>query len=464
MPSLRRIRGSTTGLFKNCLKTVPVPVFVCVLILTVVVMVDLEVRKLSNRVDESSESGGVPTDVKEDRGNLKAAEARIDAALAEVPGVAARAEPPLPGYPQQPARAAEPLLSPSGPDQHSANGEDISEGEVEALAQILDMRIAQASGGVIGTRNCSTLAAMNNTRGTCIDTTCQHRFHPSAKTRIRQLLTPRFRVTSQQLDLINALAKGVVPKKYMFVTAASSNHYNESQALVHNMRQFIFNKLPPSSYSFLYYDLGLKPWERRRVEKNCNCTVVSINKKAFPKHTHHLMCYAWKPFIIKALLPKTEVLVYMDTSVRFRNMDLQDFFDTARRWGAQFLASMDSIPNHTVQSMFDFYQNPACLFWPFPELLAGFSVFHNEPFMTRVVLDPWVSCAYNEKCMCPVDPHAFRNCPHVERRVGMCHRFDLSSLTLQMAKLYGNKFGHLVIQDKNRPKIVRNDRMDFFTD
>lgn len=341
---------------------------------------------------------------------------------------------------------------------------DISKGEVDALAQVLEMRISQASGGVIGKRSCSALNAMNNTRGTCIDTTCNHRFHPSAQTRIRQLLDPRFRQTPQQLEMINALAKDVVPKKYLFVTAASSNHYNESQALVFNMRKYVFNKLHPDSYSFLYFDLGLKPIERRRVEKNCNCTVMNMILKTFPKHTRHLMCYAWKPFIIKALLPKTQVLVYMDTSVRFKDMDLGAFFDAARRWGAQFLASRDSIPNHTVQSMFDFYQEPACLFWPFPELLAGFSVFHNEPFMTKVVLDPWVGCAFDATCMCPVDPHAFRICPHRERRVGDCHRFDLSSLTLQMAKLYGDKFGHLVLQDRTRPVILRDDRMSFFTD
>ncbi|XP_076461069.1 uncharacterized protein LOC143293743 [Babylonia areolata] len=306
---------------------------------------------------------------------------------------------------------------------------------------------------------------MNNTRGACVDTSCPHRFPSSVKARVRQLLAPRFRLTPEQLDMVSELAKGVVPKKYIFVTAASSNHYNESQALVFNLKHFVFNKLPKDSYSFLYFDLGLKPVERRRVEKNCGCTVMSMNLKAFPKHTWKLMCYAWKPFIIRALLPKTDVLVYMDASVRFRaDLDLDAFFATARRRGAQFLASLDSIPNHTVMSTFRFYQEPPCLFWPFPELLAGFSVFHNEPFMTRVVVDPWVSCAFNMTCMCPVDPHAFRLCPHTERRVGVCHRFDLSSLTLQMASLYGAKFGQLVIQDRTRPRIRRDDRMGYFTD
>ena len=327
------------------------------------------------------------------------------------------------------------------------------------------MRIAQASGGVIGQRNCSTLAATNNVRGTCIDTSCPRQFHPSAQARVRQLLIPRLQLTAQQRDAVSAVAEDVQRKKYIFVTAASSNHYNESQALVYSLRKYVFSKLHPDSYSFYYFDLGLKPAERRRVVKNCHCTVKSMAFQQFPPHVRKLMCYAWKPIIIKALLQKAEeVLVYMDVSVRFRDMDLGLFFSAARRWGAQFLHGGDSIPNHTAEPMFAFYGDVPCMYWAFPELLAGFSVFHNEPFMTKVVLDPWVGCALNASCMCPVDPQAARICPHTERRVGQCHRFDLSSLTVQMAKLYGDKFGHLVLQTNNPPKIVRDDRMGYFTD
>ena len=355
-----------------------------------------------------------------------------------------------------------PAQHPVAPTQISK--ETFSDGEIAALTQVLEMRIAQADGGVIGQRNCSTLAAMNNVRGTCIDTSCPRHFSSSPETRIRQLLTPRLQPTAQQRDSISAIAKDVDRKKYIFVTAASSNHYNESQALVYSLRKFIFNKLHPDSYSFYYFDLGLKPVERRRVVKNCNCKVKSMAFELFPAHVRKLMCYAWKPIIISALLPKAEVLVYMDVSIRFRDMDLDLFFSTARQWGAQFLHGGDSIPNHTVESMFTFYGDLPCMYWAFPELQPGFSVFHNEPFMIRVALDPWLGCALNVSCMCPVDPHATRICPHTERRVGQCHRFDLSSLTIQMAKLYGAKFGHLVLRTNNPPKIARDDRMGFFTD
>lgn len=84
--------------------------------------------------------------------------------------------------------------------------------------------------------------------------------------------------------------------------------------------------------------------------------------------------------------------------------------------------------------------------------------------LIQIILDPWVACALNKSCMCPVDPSSVRFCPHKERRSGQCHRFDLSSLTIQFAKLYGDKFGHLVMKSNDVPKILRDDVMDFFKD
>lgn len=79
----------------------------------------------------------------------------------------------------------------------------------------------------------------------------------------------------------------------------------------------------------------------------------------------------------------------MDTSVRFKDMNLDRFFAAVRLWGAQFIHNPDSIPNHTLESMFKFYGDSSCLYAPFPELLAGFSVFYNEHFMNKVRQENW---------------------------------------------------------------------------
>ncbi|KAK7109293.1 uncharacterized protein [Littorina saxatilis] len=454
--------------------TVRLPVLLCVLVVVLVLVVNTQLNHLHNTAVSPVHQPpliGHPAGQHAADGSVEEVGAPIlepvvaGTGLVKDPGVARGSGRESPATQAGPVETGREIKT--KPGQSAPGTPGISEAEIAAYTQVLEMRMEAAGRdhGVVGTRHCSVLAAVNNTRGTCIDTSCPTAFHTSPKQRVRQLVAPKhMQVTADQLRQVLDIGRDVESKRYIFITAASSNHYNESQALVYNMRKYILPKLHPDSYSFLYYDLGLKPTERRRVEKNCNCSVRSMPISVLPPHARHLMCYAWKPAIIKALLHKAEVLVYMDVSIRFRDMDLDAFWAGARRWGAQFLNSQDSIPNHTVQPTFAFYGDPACLYWPYPELLAGFSVFHNEPFMQRVVIDPWLACAFNATCMCPVNPHQYRICAHTERRVGQCHRFDLSSLTLQMAKLYGDTFGHLVLRTNHPPKVARNDRMGFFTD
>jgi hypothetical protein len=226
--------------------------------------------------------------------------------------------------------------------------------EVEQLTQILERRLAEGqqerSAFLNNLKNCSSRYAVENVRRVCHDTNCSRQVPASPTERVRWLLGPKHQLTSQQASSFDSLARGVPSKKYIFVTAASSNHYEESQALVLNLRHNLLPKLRNTSFTFLYYDLGLSALQRRRVEKNCNCTVMSFNKTLLPPHARHLMCYAWKPALLQALVGRAEVVVYLDTSIRFQpDMDVQRFLDTVTQRGLQTLPNGDAIPNHTVQ-------------------------------------------------------------------------------------------------------------------
>ncbi|XP_025077434.1 uncharacterized protein LOC112554065 isoform X1 [Pomacea canaliculata] len=341
--------------------------------------------------------------------------------------------------------------------------QDYTEREIAVLAQVLEMRLRDATvkREIIPNITCEV---ETNVRNPCVHTNCSDSIPESAEDRVRQLLLPQLRLSLHTQDVLRSMAEDVLETKYIFVTAASSDHYGESQALIYNLRHFVFNKLNPTDHAFYYFDIGLSPSERSKVEKNCNCTVKSFPFSSFPPHIKTLKCYGWKPIIIKAMVVKAEVLVYMDTSVRFRNMDFELFFDRVRRRGGQFLHNMDSIPNHTLRTMFHFYGEEECTFTQFPEILAGFSAVHNEPFMNQVVLEPWVACALDRLCMCPVEPVKVLYCPHEKRKWGQCHRFDLSSLTLQMAKLLGEKFAYVVINSTTEPLIERGSSMKLFDD
>lgn len=148
---------------------------------------------------------------------------------------------------------------------------------------------------------------------------------------------------------------------------------------------------------------------------------------------------------VQALLPKTKLLIYMDSSVRFlENATVSWLFQRAVERGLQFLRNPQSVFLHTVDATFNYYGDQACQYQPFPEILAGFGVYHNEDFVRRAVVAPWASCALVPECMCPVDPGKYINCNNKRRVNNVCHRFDLSSLTIQLAKLYQDKLGYIV--------------------
>lgn len=167
-------------------------------------------------------------------------------------------------------------------------------------------------------------------------------------------------------------------------------------------------------------------------------------------------------FKLQALLPKSEFLVYMDSSVRFLpGANLTDLFQRARERGMQFLRNPQSIFLHTVDATFHYYGDVSCQYQPYPEILAGFGVYHNEPFVRRAIVEPWAACAIVKECMCPVDPQKFINCNNGKRVNNVCHRFDLSSLTIMLAKLYGEKLGGVVFPPRKFIAIMR-DKLKYF--
>ena len=61
-------------------------------------------------------------------------------------------------------------------------------------------------------------------------------------------------------------------KKYIFIMACSSNHFDESQTAIRQLHEVVFPHL--SNYSFIYYDMGLLESQRQLVSesfKKCSC-------------------------------------------------------------------------------------------------------------------------------------------------------------------------------------------------
>ncbi|KAK7483720.1 hypothetical protein BaRGS_00025041 [Batillaria attramentaria] len=273
----------------------------------------------------------------------------------------------------------------------------------------------------------------------CKEPECRQ-FDPSPVVRLRQILATRSETIRPYLDAMAESAQIVAPHKYIFVTAVSAGFYLNLQAFVQNIASDVFPRL--SNYTLVVYDIGLNKEQRKTTEKNCNCTVLDFPFRKLPRFVKTLRCYTWKPPIVRTLIDKADIVVWMDSSVRWsKTAPFGAIFSRATERGLQLAIDQSgSIAVRTGREMFEFYGDDPCQYEPHGEVYGTYGIFHNEPFVVKAVLDPWVSCAFDQNCMCFRGSTGMLGCVHrLPRRRNACHRFDQSSLGIIVSKLYNNR-------------------------
>ncbi|RUS78724.1 hypothetical protein EGW08_013511 [Elysia chlorotica] len=239
----------------------------------------------------------------------------------------------------------------------------------------------------------------------------------------------------------------------IIVSAISSNHYLEGQAMLYNLHHNLFPHL--TNFTFVYYNLGLTPAQRRYLANICRCVMIDFPFEMFPDFVSALKCYTWKPLIVNAAIQRAELVFWVDASIRFHPdpRRLLALLDRGRERGVQVGWSRTTISKTTLQSMFHFFGDEACAYVPYNQGLSGVAIFHNEQLIRRVVLEPWAACALSDQCMCPqsgVDLFQVRISCHEnvgENFYGVCHRFDQSALSILLTKLYQENVNHVMLQD-----------------
>ncbi|XP_046342316.2 uncharacterized protein LOC124123093 [Haliotis rufescens] len=230
---------------------------------------------------------------------------------------------------------------------------------------------------------------------------------------------------------------GDIPRGYRitFITAGSSDHYMESQALIKNLHLTVFPRL--QNYTFFYYDIGLDPVEREQLQRLCLCEVKQYPLEKLPERLSFIRGFTWKPIIINAHLSSTDYIVWVDSSVRFRTGQLNPMFAAARARGLAFSpVNKYALAEHTSRDMFHYFGDSACQFSRYNEAEAGFQVLHNDPFIRKFLLKVWTACALDPLCMCTDQSEAQFHCDSKIRRYSKCHRFDQSAYSLILAKLF----------------------------
>lgn len=274
--------------------------------------------------------------------------------------------------------------------------------------------------------------------------------------RLNDVITsPKLTLSQQQRDAILSLAESIPESDVIFLSASSSNHYNEMQAMFHNLHTVVYPLMP--NVTVVLFDIGLTAEERKKTEQHCRCHVVRFPAEKFPPHMKDNHCYSWKPVIVRATMEKArQILVYQDASIRW-DQQMLTVMNRTRKFGLQFHRNdyLSRISLHTLKQTFDYFGEEPCAFSPFPELEANNGLYRRDGFIVRALLEPWARCALEAGCMCPVAPNSVLSCskPVAEHR---CHRFDQSVLGMITAKLF-NKDMHRVFAPASSYLDIRRD-------
>lgn len=98
----------------------------------------------------------------------------------------------------------------------------------------------------------------------CVNRNCTKKLPSSPQERLLQLLERKFQLPVVTYgSVIHRIADNISQQDYIFVTAASSNHFEESRALLKNLRERVFSQL--QKYLLVFINLGLNNQEKEEV-------------------------------------------------------------------------------------------------------------------------------------------------------------------------------------------------------
>ncbi|XP_071090731.1 uncharacterized protein [Haliotis cracherodii] len=269
----------------------------------------------------------------------------------------------------------------------------------------------------------------------CHDPNCTEQLPPvNSPENLRSILKPVMKLRDDALNRLPEIF-GVKQeqRKYVFLMAASDNHYVEAQQTIQSLHEKVFPFI--SNFSFYFYDIGLKKEQRDMVTTYGKAVVKTYPFRLLPSRIQFLKGYSWKPLMIQAHINTAEFVIYMDASVVITN-NLDKMFEKATYTGFLMCPGHGSVAQHTSLLMFSYYGDAPCTFSPYTEYEGGFLVFRNEPFALKLLLEPWVACALDPLCMCP--KNNLLSCPQ-KRQYGKCHRYDLSAMTIVLIKLFRDR-------------------------
>ncbi|XP_069108310.1 uncharacterized protein [Argopecten irradians] len=281
---------------------------------------------------------------------------------------------------------------------------------------------------------------MNWTRNSYSDIKCDEQFKETLDENMEVISKYPLNVPEKYLkDLsldelgIEELSKPELnPRKYpVFVTAASSNHYKESQGMIKTYHKLL--KIHPD-LKLIYFDIGLTDAEITELKKYCKCEVRKYESEKYPPHCANKGGFAWKPIIIQTVLQEYDLVMWMDSSVLYEGTPLDEVSLRTRQRGIQAMHGAGAVCERTTKKSFDYLREKPCLF-NLPEVEATWIVISRNRFTLEYVMKPWVSCGLSYNCMEFKNSQLYKGCMGFSK-FHKCHRFDQSILGIIINRLF----------------------------
>lgn len=233
------------------------------------------------------------------------------------------------------------------------------------------------------------------------------------------------------------------------VTATSANHISLATALIERMASSMTPKL-----KVIVYDVGMTEDQRKKICSDGKCEVKQFPFDAYPDFLEdYLPSCAWKPVVIQMALQEFGFVIWMDSAVYVPDGNLQAGIDIARREGIaaghKMVANPDiNLAYETDARTFTALGEEPCAFKNTFRFNAALIFIKRTAFTYKYVMRPWVSCSLTKNCI-SADNKFYSKCAYADR-VGFCHRFDQSVLSIILNRLFHSNTHKIDIKDKVR--------------
>ncbi|CAH1800063.1 unnamed protein product [Owenia fusiformis] len=223
---------------------------------------------------------------------------------------------------------------------------------------------------------------------------------------------------------------------FVFVTAASENHFTESFDLIGSIQTFYPDR------NIYYYDLGLDSEQETIIKTMCGVKYRKFNFTGYPKHvSQYLWTCAFKPLIVQEMLTKHKVGVFwVDSSIRFKTGGTEKLWEKIKNGNGLMLFLNRFINKNfavTHPGMYDYLPAEEEDMRRRGAYGAGAFLIYNTKFVHEYFFKWLVLCALNRHCIKPKGSRL--RCARAQEDISSylnCHRFDQSAFNILLYDTY----------------------------